>query len=303
MRSSWLGRGVLIGLLALILAGYVLYDVNRVVEDQTSAPFASADLADNVDWLQRPATPQSQMQVELTTAPTGYPQSTSGNNILESGQVESSKPQPVSQAQVTANQTVTLAAMDETVKDAPIVVAQPAPVSPVRCLSPDTWSLPLRQRQMKISAQYGSFGNKSAYFKTISDVGGLKENAQAVFHPGLDFKAGLNAPVYAVADAIVERTGYSDQYGLHLILRLPDAPNGDEVWVLYGHLADVFTSAGISVQCGQVLALSGNTGKAIKGAHLHFEVRVNGRSVNPGPYIERALQAEAPQWFSEGHKH
>jgi murein DD-endopeptidase MepM/ murein hydrolase activator NlpD len=85
-------------------------------------------------------------------------------------------------------------------------------------------------------------------------------------------------------------------------MRLTDTAVGDAVRVLYGHLADSFTNTGQTVRCGQIVGLMGNSGKAIKGAHLHFEVRLNDRAVDPAAYLERALQAEPPEWYTEGRK-
>jgi len=60
--------------------------------------------------------------------------------------------------------------------------------------------------------------------------------------------------------------------------------NGNRLYTLYGHLSSVNVSNGQTVSKGQVIGYSGNTGNSY-GAHLHFEVKVNGISVNPMSYF------------------
>ena len=61
--------------------------------------------------------------------------------------------------------------------------------------------------------------------------------------------------------------------------------HGDGVWTVYGHLSEFSTSVGSYVNQGDQIALSGNTGRST-GPHLHFEIRVNGSSVDPTPYLQ-----------------
>ena len=60
--------------------------------------------------------------------------------------------------------------------------------------------------------------------------------------------------------------------------------NGNRLYTLYGHLSSVNVSVGQTVTQGQVIGYSGNTGNSY-GAHLHFEVRVNGTAVDPMSYF------------------
>jgi murein DD-endopeptidase MepM/ murein hydrolase activator NlpD len=74
---------------------------------------------------------------------------------------------------------------------------------------------------------------------------------------------------------MVRETGTDSAYGEYVLLAHPD---GYET--MYGHLSRVLVSRGASVRGGQVIALSGNTGRST-APHLHFEVRRHGRSVDP----------------------
>jgi murein DD-endopeptidase MepM/ murein hydrolase activator NlpD len=94
-------------------------------------------------------------------------------------------------------------------------------------------------------------------------------------HPGIDLAVPEGSEVRASGGGIVEATGNDSSYGLYVLLR---HPAGYET--MYGHLSRVLVSQGDSVKAGQPIALSGNTGRST-APHLHFEVRRNGRSIDP----------------------
>lgn len=104
------------------------------------------------------------------------------------------------------------------------------------------------------------------------------------YHEGIDI-SGPNAEgclVVAGAGGTVTEAGYSlGGYGNYVII---DHGNGIET--LYGHMLDnsLRVSAGDRIEKGEVLGQVGNTGYSF-GAHLHFEVRINGIKVNPAPYL------------------
>jgi murein DD-endopeptidase MepM/ murein hydrolase activator NlpD len=81
--------------------------------------------------------------------------------------------------------------------------------------------------------------------------------------------------VRAAGGGVVALTGVRDDYGVFVLLTHPD---GYET--MYGHASRVLVRDGERVAAGQVIALSGNTGRST-APHLHFEVRRDGRSVDP----------------------
>jgi murein DD-endopeptidase MepM/ murein hydrolase activator NlpD len=117
---------------------------------------------------------------------------------------------------------------------------------------------------------------------TFTDTWGAPRSGGRA-HRGTDMMARTGAPVYAVADGVVD-TAYSSNGGISLYLR---AANGDRYF--YAHNSRNLASDGERVQAGEIIALVGSTGNASGGAsHVHFEREVDGVSVNPYPFV-RAL--------------
>lgn len=100
-------------------------------------------------------------------------------------------------------------------------------------------------------------------------------------HMGVDFDANYGDPVKAAANGIVSFAGWKNGYGNTVIV-----DHGDGYQTLYGHNQRNLVREGDVVRAGQQLAKVGSTGRST-GAHLHFEVHVNGRPVNPMAYLER----------------
>ena len=98
-------------------------------------------------------------------------------------------------------------------------------------------------------------------------------------HSGLDIAAQMGTPVKAPATATVVFAGPGGEYGLCVIL-----DHGNEVKSLYGHLSKIHVRQGQRVERGNVIALSGNTGRS-SGPHLHYEVHVKGQPVNPRAFL------------------
>jgi murein DD-endopeptidase MepM/ murein hydrolase activator NlpD len=96
-------------------------------------------------------------------------------------------------------------------------------------------------------------------------------------HHGLDYAAPLGSPASAVGEGTVVFAGYRGEYGKFIILR---HPNGWET--CYGHLSRIARSIkrGKRVHQGDVIGYVGATGLAT-GPHLHFEMRIHDRPVNP----------------------
>ena len=112
------------------------------------------------------------------------------------------------------------------------------------------------------------------------------------FHSGIDIGAPIGTPVKAPAPATVIFAGHNAEYGLTLIL-----DHGNDTKSLYGHLSKLHVTVNQRVHRGELVALTGNTGRS-SGPHLHYEIQVKGQPVNPnayvwedGPLIARAASA------------
>ncbi|MBQ0110382.1 MAG: M23 family metallopeptidase [Oscillospiraceae bacterium] len=98
-------------------------------------------------------------------------------------------------------------------------------------------------------------------------------------HHGIDLAADSGSGIYASLDGRVEKAEYSDYYGNYLLLS-----HGSVYTTLYGHCEKLLVGVGQSVKKGQKIALVGSTGRST-GPHLHFEISVGGKRVNPTGYI------------------
>ena len=102
-------------------------------------------------------------------------------------------------------------------------------------------------------------------------------------HPGLDLAAPIGTPVYATADGLVGRAEpTSGGYG-----NLIQLEHGKSIETRYGHLSQILVHQGQRVHRGDLIALMGSTGRST-GSHLHYEVRIDGRAVNPMPFLQTA---------------
>ena len=106
------------------------------------------------------------------------------------------------------------------------------------------------------------------------------------FHYGMDFSAPTGTEVYATGNAKVEYVGWKQGYGNTVIL-----DHGFGYQTLYGHLYKGLVRKGQKVKRGDVIALVGNTGQSV-GPHLHYEVHINGKPVDPRNYYFIDLSPE-----------
>jgi murein DD-endopeptidase MepM/ murein hydrolase activator NlpD len=104
-------------------------------------------------------------------------------------------------------------------------------------------------------------------------------SARSEFHSGLDIGAPIGTAVKSPAPGTVVFAGIHPEYGQTLII-----DHGHETKSLYGHLSKLQATVNQNVQRGEVIALSGNTGRS-SGPHLHYEIQVKGQSVNPTSYL------------------
>jgi murein DD-endopeptidase MepM/ murein hydrolase activator NlpD len=100
------------------------------------------------------------------------------------------------------------------------------------------------------------------------------------FHSGIDMTEPFGSPIYAADDGIVALVGSSTSgYGNYVVI----AHSGG-LDTLYGHLAAAVVKIGQTVVQGQPIGLEGSTGNST-GPHLHFELRINQRPIDPTPYL------------------
>lgn len=111
--------------------------------------------------------------------------------------------------------------------------------------------------------------------KVISPYGGKRRR-----HSGTDIKTKANDNIYAAFDGEVTYAG--NFYGYGLLIRIQH-PNGLETY--YSHNSKNLVKAGDHVKAGQLIALTGRTGRA-STEHLHFETRVKGKAVNSNKYFD-----------------
>lgn len=98
-------------------------------------------------------------------------------------------------------------------------------------------------------------------------------------HHGIDFKGATGDPVFASADGMVELVTTERKWGKRIILK---HSNGYQT--LYGHMDSLGVSNAQYVKAGDVIGTVGSTGQST-GPHLHFEIRKNGRHLDPQSFI------------------
>jgi peptidoglycan DL-endopeptidase CwlO len=104
-------------------------------------------------------------------------------------------------------------------------------------------------------------------------------NGDCSFHPGIDIAVPAGTAIKAAAGGMVIYSGWLGGYG-----NLTVIDHGNGLATAYGHQSSIGVANGASVAQGQVIGYVGCTGYCF-GAHLHFEVRVNGEPVNPLNYL------------------
>jgi murein DD-endopeptidase MepM/ murein hydrolase activator NlpD len=120
-----------------------------------------------------------------------------------------------------------------------------------------------------VPSGYPVFGNISSGF-------GFRRRE---FHTGIDIRAGVGTPVRATANGIVSYAGWKGGYGLTVIIR-----HNFGFSTLYAHLSRLSVGIGKRIERGDIIGYTGTTGYTT-GPHLHYEVRVNDRPVNPKDYL------------------
>ena len=108
---------------------------------------------------------------------------------------------------------------------------------------------------------------------------GAVESIRDHTHKGIDIAATRGTPILATASGTVTFAGWSSGYGY-----LVKINHGNGVETYYGHCSKLYVSAGDTVEAGEQIAAVGSTGNST-GNHLHFEIRLDGKQVNPQTYV------------------
>ncbi len=101
-------------------------------------------------------------------------------------------------------------------------------------------------------------------------------------HAGLDFRGPIGSPIHAAAKGVISFVGQKSGYGNCI-----EVSHGSGLMTRYAHMSAFHARLGQEVAAGDVIGAIGSTGRST-GPHLHFEVRINDRAVNPRPFLESA---------------
>nr|WP_298192207.1 peptidoglycan DD-metalloendopeptidase family protein [Novosphingobium sp.] len=100
------------------------------------------------------------------------------------------------------------------------------------------------------------------------------------FHAGLDFRGPIGAPILAAATGTVSFTGMKQGYG-----NCVEITHGNGLLTRYAHMSRILARVGQVVEPGRIIGAIGSSGRST-GPHLHFEVRIADRPVDPRPFLE-----------------
>ena len=107
-------------------------------------------------------------------------------------------------------------------------------------------------------------------------------NGRGAMHAGIDFRGATGSPILAAAEGRITFAGAKSGYGQAI-----EITHGNGMLTRYAHLSRIDVRVGQMVDAGATIGGLGSTGRST-GPHLHFEVRINDRAVNPRPFLEAA---------------
>ena len=159
---------------------------------------------------------------------------------------------------------------------------------PVRFASQQLVAPPVRARAPGVPPQYEAGATAPSHWP-LEDAGyvtrgqagtGSGGDTREESHPGLDIAVPIGSPVRASGGGTVLQAGEDPEYGRFVLV---EHPAGYQT--LYGHLSRITVAAQQVVPAGEVVGLTGNTGRS-SGPHLHFEVRLDGQPIDPRTIIK-----------------
>lgn len=102
------------------------------------------------------------------------------------------------------------------------------------------------------------------------------------FHTGIDIASKLSTPIMSAFSGSVYEVGQSEAYGNYIIMK-----HSDSLYTFYGHCDSIKAEKSMVIRAGEVIAYMGSTGYST-GPHLHFEIRIDGKSVDPA-YVLKGI--------------
>lgn len=152
--------------------------------------------------------------------------------------------------------------------------------------------------EMFFGKSIGAFALAAAAFSSAAEAQRVTSNfgvrsdpfhGGKKMHAGMDMGAPTGTPVYATGDGYVRRSRVAGGYG-----NLVEMDHGYGYQTRFGHLSKILVSEGQFVRRGQMIGLVGSTGRST-GPHLHYEVRIGGKAVQPANYMQIVFN-NPPDW-------
>lgn len=137
----------------------------------------------------------------------------------------------------------------------------------------------------RIAAEKAPFANPVRSAVRLSSQFGYRRDPKTGgrrMHEGTDLAGAYGTHIFATADGVVTHAGWQTGYGKVVVIK-----HAFGIETRYAHTSRILVKKGQRVSRGDHIADMGNTGRST-GTHLHYEVRVNGRPVNPMTYIKAA---------------
>ncbi|MGY4542033.1 murein DD-endopeptidase MepM/ murein hydrolase activator NlpD [Arthrobacter sp. UYNi723] len=199
----------------------------------------------------------------------------------DSGSRAAAQDRPASVAAPAPEAAVTAAADTVLTFDRPEVTSQPAPAPAAPAQSAGAVKAPeaapaQASPSTRLRAPLASMSVSSPFGYRVSPITG----AAAEMHTGVDLTGACSTAVFAAGSGTVTEAGWSPYGSGNRIV----VDHGNGLKTTYNHLASIGVSLGQPVAQGQQIAGVGTTG-ASTGCHLHFEVMVNGQTVDPSAFI------------------
>jgi murein DD-endopeptidase MepM/ murein hydrolase activator NlpD len=113
-------------------------------------------------------------------------------------------------------------------------------------------------------------------------------NQKTAFHTGIDFRGKKGEPILATADGVVKKAFRNGGYGNYVLI-----DHGNGYTTSFSHMKKYLVRKGDKIQRGQLIGLVGNSGRST-GSHLHYEIALDKKTINPYNFLEVASVPKVP---------